>query len=121
MSSHRISVILAALLTISACSQESPVSNIDANPERGRIALTQYACHACHMIPGITGSEVFVGPRLDGIASRPLIAGDLPNNPDTLIAWIRHPKTIDPQTAMPDMGVTEQHARDMAAYLSTLK
>jgi cytochrome c1 len=121
MSTHRVPAILIVLLTISACSKESSVSNIDGNPEQGRIALTQYACHACHIIPGITGSKVFVGPSLEGFASRPLIAGDLPNNADSLIAWIRHPKTIDPQTAMPDMSVTEQHARDMAAYLSTLK
>lgn len=121
MITPRIPAALLLLLTISACSNESRVSNIEGNPELGRIALTQYACHACHVIPGITGSKVFVGPSLEGVASRPLIAGNLPNNTENLIAWIRHPHRIDPQNAMPDMGVTDQHARDMAAYLSTLK
>jgi cytochrome c len=121
MSAHRITSVTALLLALTACGKDPVESRIEANPERGKIALTQYACHACHMIPGVTGSKVFVGPRLEGIASRPMIAGHVPNNTDNLVAWIRNPKSIDPQTAMPDMGVTEEHARDMAAYLSTLK
>lgn len=121
MSALRIISIAALLLANMACSRDSVESHVDANPERGKIALTQYACHACHVIPGITGSKVFVGPQLDGVASRPMIAGNLPNNTENLVAWIRHPKRIDPHTAMPDMGVTEEHARNMAAYLSTLK
>ena len=38
-----------------------------------------------------------------------------------LAAWIRHPQKLDPRTAMPDMQVTEAHARDMVAYLRTLE
>lgn len=121
MSMHRIAFILTMLFFLSACNEKPAASRMEGDPARGRIALTQYACHACHMIPGITGSEVFVGPRLDGIANRALIAGNLPNSTENLIAWIRDPKNFDPQTAMPDMGVTEEHARDMVAYLSTLK
>jgi len=87
---------------------------------RGKLALTQYACHACHMIPGITGSRIHIGPPLAGIASRTLIAGKLPNTPDNLARWIRAPQGVDPRTAMPAMGVTERDARDIAAYLGTL-
>lgn len=114
---------LAGTMTLAACSDaRDPVSATNSgNVEKGRIALTQYACHACHMIPGVTGSEVFVGPPLAGLASRPTIAGSLPNNRENLIRWIREPQTFDPQTAMPDMGVSAQHAQDMAAYLATLK
>ena len=88
--------------------------------ERGRAAITQYACNACHTIPGITGSSPQVGPPLKGLASRRLIAGKLVNTPDNLVNWLRHPKAVKPLTAMPDMGVSEADARDMAAYLSTL-
>ncbi|MET0320995.1 MAG: c-type cytochrome [Duganella sp.] len=84
---------------------------------RGRLALTQYACHACHMVPGVTGSETAVGPSLDGIGKRKFIANDLPNTPDNLARFIRAPQAVDPHGAMPDMGVTESDARDMAAYL----
>jgi cytochrome c len=114
------SLIIIASMLLAACG-DKPVASLQGNPEKGRTALAQYACQACHVIPGITGSEVFVGPPLDGIASRPLIAGRLPNDRDNLIRWIREPQAIDPETAMPNMGVTEQHARDMAAYLATLK
>lgn len=113
-------LIVIAPILLAACG-DRPVASLQGNPEKGRTALTQYACQACHTIPGITGSEVFVGPPLDGIASRPMIAGRLVNNQDNLIDWIRNPQAVDPQTAMPDMGVSEQHARDMAAYLATLK
>ena len=89
--------------------------------ERGKLALGQYACHACHTIPGITSALPNVGPPLQGLASRSLIAGKLVNTPDNLVLWIRDPKAVKPLTAMPDMGVSELDARDMAAYLATLR
>ncbi len=89
--------------------------------ERGKLALGQYACQACHTIPGITSSSPNVGPPLQGLASRSLIAGKLANTPENLVRWVRDPKAFKPQTAMPDMGVSEEHARDMAAYLATLR
>ena len=91
------------------------------NAERGRVALTQYACNACHRIPGVTGSDVHVGPPLDGLARRGLVAGVLPNTADNLVRWIREPRSVDAQTTMPDMQVNEADARDMAAYLATLQ
>ena len=94
--------------------------NIGGDVKRGREALRQYACQTCHTIPGITSSSPNVGPPLQGLASRSLIAGRLANTPDNLVQWLRHPKAVKPLTAMPDLGVTEAHARDMAAYLATL-
>lgn len=86
---------------------------------RGRIALAQYACQSCHIIPGVTGPRVYVGRSLGGLAERKYIAGTLPNTRDNLVRWIRDPKGIDPHTPMPVLGVTERDARDMAAYLLT--
>ena len=90
------------------------------SPERGRLALSQYACSACHTIPGVTSSYPNVGPPLTGMARRRLIAGRLANTPDNMVQWLRKPHIIKPDTAMPDMGVSEVHAHDMASYLSTL-
>ena len=103
-----------------ACVSPAATSEDVADPVRGRVALTQYACNACHLIPGVTGSQVHVGPPLAGIAGRGLIAGKLRNTPEQLAAWIRAPQRIDPGTAMPDLGVGERDARDIAAYLGTL-
>jgi len=87
------------------------------NALRGRMALSQYACNACHVIPGVTGPDTFVGPPLKDLAARKYIAGHLPNSAANLARWIRDPQKINPQTAMPAMDVTESDARDMAAYL----
>jgi len=88
--------------------------------ERGKVALTQFACRACHMIPGITGSEVFVGPPLDKLAQRRYLAGRLANTDAHLQQWIRDPQAVKPHTAMPNLGVGADDARDMAAYLLSL-
>lgn len=52
---------------------------------------------------------------------RTYVAGRLPNTPANLIDWIRDPQAIDPATAMPTIGLDEQQARDIAAYLYTLR
>lgn len=92
-----------------------------ADVERGREALAQHACNGCHIIPGITGSNVHVGPSLEGIGSRKLIAGTLANTPQNLARWLRETQKIKPGTAMPQVGVAQEDARDMAAYLGTLR
>jgi mono/diheme cytochrome c family protein len=92
-----------------------------ANATRGKTALQQYACIACHNVPGITGPEARVGPPLAGIGSRLTLGGVLPNSPENMARWIRAPQKHKPVTAMPDLGVTERDARDIAAYLATLK
>ena len=92
-----------------------------ASAERGRRAFDQYACITCHSIPGVTGPRPQVGPPLDGMARRQLIAGRLANTPANMAAWIREPTRIDPQTVMPSLGVTASDAADMAAYLATLR
>ena len=90
-----------------------------ANAERGRVALTQYACNACHTIPGVTGSDVYVGRPLTDLARRKFIAGHLPNTQENLMRWIMDPQSIDANTAMPMQGVTPQDALDISAYLLT--
>jgi cytochrome c1 len=112
---------LLLVLALAGCGERPLPAGIEGNAERGRVALTQYACRACHMIPGVTGSEVFVGRPLGGLADRPFIAGVLPTNQDNLVKWIRNPKAVDPLTAMPVLAVTEADARDMAAYLLTTR
>jgi cytochrome c1 len=84
---------------------------------RGKKIIGQYACQSCHRIPGVTGSDVAVGRPLDGLARRAVMAGKLAPTQDNLVRWIRNPQAIDPQTAMPDMGVSARDALDISAYL----
>lgn len=98
--------------------ETAAVAQVDVN--RGHAALSQYGCNGCHVIPGVTGAEVHVGPPLAGIARRQLIAGRLANNRDNMMLWLMQPQKVDPLTAMPNLGVSERDARDIAAYLGTL-
>lgn len=91
------------------------------DPGRGREAIRLRACGGCHQIPGVPGATGTVGPPLSGFLHRGYIAGRLPNAPENLKLWVRAPHTVDPQTAMPETGVTPSEAADIAAYLYTLK
>jgi mono/diheme cytochrome c family protein len=91
------------------------------NPERGRRAIQQYACTACHRIPGVVGPASHTGPALTAMGSRKYIAGMLPNTHDNMVRWLRAPQSVSPQSAMPDMGVNAVDAGDIAAYLAQLR
>lgn len=86
----------------------------------GRAALERYGCGSCHGIPGVPGADGLVGPPLDRFGRRSYIAGRLGNNHANLVRWIRDPQGVDPRTAMPDLGVSEDDAVNMAAYLLSL-
>jgi len=106
-------------LPSTATAPSAPAFAVDA--ERGRQALHQYACSACHRIPGVTGSSVHVGPPLQGMGARTLIAGTLTNTPANLARWLTDTQQVKPGTAMPQLGVTQRDAQDMAAYLASLR
>ncbi|MFA9477384.1 cytochrome c family protein [Phycisphaerales bacterium AB-hyl4] len=91
----------------------------DTDPQRGRDAIIAHGCGACHTIPGIRTADGRVGPQLADLRNQIYIAGHLPNTPDNLAHWLQAPRDIRPGTAMPNLGVTEQEARDIAAYLYT--
>jgi cytochrome c len=87
------------------------------DPGRGARLIEQYGCGSCHTIPGISGANGTVGPKLADFASARYIGGVIPNTPQNLIAWIENPKRFSPQTVMPNLAVTPDQARDIAAYL----
>ena len=92
-----------------------------ADADRGRAAVIAYGCGACHEIRGVAGAEGRVGPPLTGVAQRVFIAGYLPNDPENMVQWIMVPQAFRQPTAMPNMGVTERDARDITAYLYSLR
>jgi cytochrome c oxidase subunit 2 len=93
------------------------------DPAVGAMLIQQKGCPACHTIPGIPGANGTIGPNLGGVASRPTIAGGaLQNNgPDDLKRWIMNPPALKPGTIMPNLGLTDQEATNIVAYLETLK
>lgn len=107
----------AAIQTLPASARQEAALTQAPDRERGKLALTQFACQSCHNVPGVTGPLTYVGPNLDGLANRSFIAGKLPTSQENLVKWIRTPPQVKPGTAMPQLGVPERDARDMAAYL----
>ncbi len=89
--------------------------------QQGAKLIQQYGCGSCHTIPGIHAANGLVGPPLMFFSRRTFIAGELPNSPDNLVRWIKSPKSVEPGTAMPTLGLSDQEARDVAAYLYTLR
>ena len=97
----------------------TPVSGGDA--ARGQAVIARVGCGSCHTIPGISGANGLVGPPLYWFSRRTYIAGELPNTPENLVHWVQSPKSVEPATAMPAIGLSDQQARDVAAYLYTLR
>jgi len=89
--------------------------------DRAEAHFIRYGCAGCHTIPGITRAKGLVGPQLSSISRRVYVAGMLPNSPENLIRWIVNPREVNPKTAMPVTGISEDEARDVAAYLYSLK
>ena len=91
------------------------------DPARGRQQLSNYGCDTCHTIPGLRSADATVGPPLTQIGRRTYLAGRIENTPENMMRWIRQPLSVDEKTAMPNTGVTERDARDITAFLYTLR
>lgn len=112
--------VSCALLVLISYGCAPSVSEASQQASRGKTLVSWYGCEACHQIPGVPSARGRVGPSLDGIGRRAYVGGRLPNTPENLRRWIRHPQEVDAQTLMPNTGVTEQDSLDIAAFLSTL-
>ena len=120
----RVVGLLLAAAGLCGCggkSQSFAAELAGGNPQRGKQIIRDYGCPACHSIPGVKGAAGRVGPPLGGIAIRAYLAGRLPNTPGNMIRWVQTPRSVDPETIMPNMGVSEDDARDITSFLYTLK
>jgi cytochrome c2 len=89
------------------------------DPTRGEAMFIEYGCGSCHALKNVRTATGNVGPPLDGIATRVIVAGHLANNPANMEHWIRDPQQVSPGTAMPDLNVSQGDARDITAFLYT--
>jgi putative membrane protein len=117
----RTGVVMTGLLLVAAggCDVTWDAERVEHAAEiaRGRQAVHDYGCGACHEIRGVPGAIGRVGPPLTGVANRVYIAGYLPNEPENVVMFIMNPSAFRTPTAMPILGVTEDDARDIVAYL----
>lgn len=115
------------LLTLSACmsacdSRDAAAPAVDGGDARvGARLVSQFQCGSCHVIPDIAAAQGRTGPTLEMFGRRSYIAGSIPNFPDALARFIVNPAAVKPDSTMPAMGVSQQEARHIAAYLGTLR
>lgn len=115
-------VLMAGLAALTSCKQP-PASRYvpsDDDKRRGLHAIERVGCGACHEIPGVTWPKGRTGPSLVGFDDVGLIAGALPNTPENLATFVRYAPLAKPGSTMPAMPLTEDEARDVAAYLYSL-
>src|SRR4051812_27603195 len=129
----KVFLAAACLTLLSACAPANPPTSAPppgggptispAQAQQAQQLIVQKGCPACHTIPGVPGANGNIGPNLAGVASRTTIAGGaVPNNgPEDLQRWILDPPAAKPGTAMPKLGLTDDEARQIVAYMSTLR
>lgn len=113
-------VLLLLVTGVTGCAEETrqPRQVEGGDAARGAAAVQFYGCTSCHAIPEVDSvDDDSVAPNLDGFDRRHYIAGQISNRPEELVQWLLDPQQIAPGTLMPNLDVTEQDARDMAAFL----
>ena len=120
---------LALFVPLAACAKSGPdgqpakvtPASAIGDPGTGQTLIDRIGCGSCHDIPGIVDAHGMVGPPLAHMANRQYIAGVLRNTPDDMVRWLRFPQSVVPGNAMPDLGLSDGDARQIAAYLATLQ
>jgi len=113
---------LALLSVLAGCRGQMARSAASEESARGRAAIGALGCGSCHHIDGVANADGTVGPSLNGIGARAILAGELPNTPDNMRRWIANPQAIQPGVAMPPFAnVPDSVLRDIVAYLRTLR
>jgi cytochrome c2 len=90
------------------------------DPEIGRTKLGQHSCVSCHIIPGVPNANGTLAPSLASWSKHRKLLDSYPNTPANLESWLQNPSRFKPGTTMPDLNVSPQDSRDMAAYLYSI-
>jgi len=115
-------VLGVCLALLAGCGERAAQQAVSGgDPAQGQRLMAQYQCAACHAIPEVPGPAGNAGPPLAQFGRRSYIAGGIPNTPDNLARWLDNPQALKPGSAMPDLGVSPEEARHMAAYLLLLR
>jgi cytochrome c oxidase subunit II len=100
--------------------QAPPVESTDALAQQGKTIFGQSTCVGCHTITGVSAGHI--GPDLTHFASRKRFAGSLmESTPDNIAKWVENPDHMKPGALMPNLGMTGEQSKALAAYLLSLK
>jgi cytochrome c oxidase subunit 2 len=109
--------------------EKLPAANIPSSDqlvEQGKQVFFTAGCVGCHTITGaeLNGVQALgtVGPNLTHVGSRTGLAGEVLTQTQANIAkWVHNPQKVKPGTLMPNLGLTDDQANAVAAYLESLK
>ncbi len=102
--------------TASAASPQGP------EYAKGEKLFMTKGCMGCHSLQAVKPPKGLIGPNLANVGARSHIAaGWLANTDENLERWIREPQTVKKGVLMPNLGVTEEEARALRAYLRAHK
>lgn len=110
---------------------DTPVTSFAAAPElanadlgKGRQVLETKGCGSCHAFTGVAPIAASTPPAMapKDFARAHALAPDLRTTrvrttPAKLVAWLRDPAAVKPDTAMPKIALSAAEIRDVAAYL----
>jgi len=94
-------------------------SYVAGRASEGKKLVESVGCLGCHTIGENTavrekrGTSYDIAPELTHIGSKV--------NADWAYDWVKNPRHYNPTTRMPDLRLTDNEARDIVAYLMTLK
>jgi mono/diheme cytochrome c family protein len=105
----------------------NPSALAGADATRGRAVMEAKGCPSCHVftgVPPLAGESV---PKdLKGLASGVSLAPDFRTTRKRMsethvLTWIKSPKAMKPDTAMPELALTDAEIKDVAAFILTTK
>ena len=86
----------------------------------GKAIFAASACVGCHTVRGVSAGVL--GPDLTHFGSRrTLAAGMWPNTPENVAEWVKDPQRLKPGVKMPALGLSDEQAKAVAAYLTSLR
>jgi mono/diheme cytochrome c family protein len=86
--------------------------NADAAARGKQLFYSRYGCNSCH-IADYKNDKGYVGPALAGVGNR--------LTPVWMFEWLKDPNALRPGTIMPNFALKDDEARDLTAFLMTLK
>ncbi len=123
LSEEEAGAITAYLFSIGKQSEfsfEHPTgSYAGGSAAKGKEHFENFGCKACHVIGddervrNARASSYDIAPELTHAAGK--------LHPDWIFDWIKNPRHYNPTTKMPSLRLTDQEARDLVAFIMTMK
>ncbi len=120
--------VLAQALARARAKDPFALEHLAGDPEKGKTLVNTMGCGTCHAMSGgellASAIPVTLEPAVLEVGMRfapdlALVQGRMA--PDTLASWLLDPQSLKDDAMMPKIPMSEQDARDMAAYLLSVK